>query len=141
MIFRALVRLLSRANVWLYVRTGGRLGGRLAGAPVLLLTSTGRQSGKPRTTPLLYLDLGESFAVVASFGGSPKHPAWFLNLRANPEVDVQVGNEHGGRRARIASDNEREQLWPRLVTMYPAYASYQEKTARRIPVVLLEPTG
>lgn len=141
MIFRGLVRLLSRANVWLYLKTGGRLGSRLAGAPVLLLTSTGRQSGKPRTTPLLYLDLGESFAVVASFGGSPKHPAWFLNLRANPDVDVQVGNEHRERRARIATDDEREQLWPRLVTMYPAYASYQEKTARRIPVVLLEPTG
>jgi F420H(2)-dependent quinone reductase len=140
-IFRGLVRLLGRANVWLYRKTSGRLGGRLAGAPVLLLTSIGRQSGKPRTTALLYLELGENLAVVASFGGSPKHPAWFLNLRANPNVDVQVGREFVGRRARIATDKERERLWPKLVEMYPAYASYQKRTARQIPVVLLEPTA
>jgi F420H(2)-dependent quinone reductase len=140
-IFRWLVRLLSRANVWLYRKTGGRLGGRLAGAPVLLLTTTGRRTGERRTTALLYLDLGESLAIVGSFGGTPKHPAWFLNLRSNPEVDVQLGKARSGRRARIATDEERARLWPRLVKMYPGYASYQEKTARRIPIVLLEPTG
>lgn len=141
MIFRRLVRLLGKANVWIYRKTGGRLGGRLVGAPVLLLTTTGRRSGKRRTTALLYLDLGESLAIVGSFGGSPKHPAWFLNLRSNPDVHVQVGEASSGRRARIATDEERDRLWPRLVEMYPAYASYQEKTARRIPIVLLEPTG
>ena len=133
------LRVASQANVWLYRRTGGQIGGRVRRAPILLLTTTGRRSGKPRTTPLLYLLDGENLVVVASSGGSPRHPAWFLNLREAPEVEVEVGRARQPRRARIAADEERERLWPRLVEMYPAYASYQEKTSRRIPVVLLAP--
>jgi deazaflavin-dependent oxidoreductase (nitroreductase family) len=133
------VRAMSRVNVWLYRKTNGRVGSRLRGAPVLLLTTTGRSSGELRTTPLLYLRDGEAYVVVASFGGSPNHPAWFLNIQANPEVEIQVGAERSARRARAASEQERERLWPTVVAMYPAYANYQTKTTRRIPVVLLEP--
>lgn len=133
------IRVMSRANVWLYRQTGGRVGGRLRGAPVLLLTTTGRKSGEPRTTPLLYLRDGDDYAVVASYGGRPHHPAWFLNAQADPDVEIQVGAERSARRARAATDEERDRLWPRLVELYRPYADYQAKTSRRIPVVLLEP--
>jgi F420H(2)-dependent quinone reductase len=133
------IRTMSRLNVWLYRKTGGRVGGRLRGAPVLLLTATGRKSGEPRTTPLLYLQDGDAYVVVASFGGSPRHPAWFVNAEANADVTVQVGSKTSARRARVATDEERERFWPRLVELYPAYANYQAKTSRRIPLVLLEP--
>lgn len=122
----------------LYRASGGKLGGRMQGAPVLLLTTTGKRSGKKRTTPLLYLEDGGALAIVASKGGAPAHPAWFHNLRANPEVEVEVGRRRETRRARVASAEERERLWPRLVELYGSYASYQEKTTREIPVVLLE---
>ncbi len=134
-----LIRVLSRLNTWLYQKTGGRIGGRLRGAPVLLLTTTGRKSGEARTTPLLYLRDGDDYAVVASYGGRPNHPAWFLNAQADPAVEMQVGRKRSARRARVATDEERERLWPRLVGVYGPYADYQAKTSRRIPVVLLEP--
>ena len=135
----AFIRALSRVNLWLYRTTGGRVGGRRRGAPVLLLTTTGRKSGAARTTPLLYLRDGDDYAVVASYGGRPHHPAWFLNARANPDVTIQVGAEQSARRARVATDEERTRLWPRLVEVYRPYADYQAKTSRRIPVVLLAP--
>jgi deazaflavin-dependent oxidoreductase (nitroreductase family) len=135
------IRVMSRVNVWLYRTTGGRFGGRLRGAPVLLLTTTGRKSGQPRTTPLLYLRDADNYAVVASYGGRPHHPAWFLNIEANPGVEIQVGTERMARRARVATDAERERLWPKVVEVYRPYADYQAKTSRRIPVVLLEPAA
>ncbi len=122
----------------LYRLLGGRAVGSFAGAPVLLLTTTGRRSGKKRTMPLLYLRDGDAIAVVASAGGQEAHPAWFLNLRANPEVEVEIGRERRTMRAREASPEERERLWPRLVEMYKSYGDYQLKTSRKIPVVLLE---
>jgi F420H(2)-dependent quinone reductase len=125
-------------NRVLYRATGGKVGGSMKGAPILLLTTTGRKSGKRRTTPLLYLRDGDALAVVASEGGAPRHPAWFHNLQANPQVEIEIGRERERRRARQATPEERERLWPGLVEMYAPYASYQEKTARTIPVVLLE---
>jgi deazaflavin-dependent oxidoreductase (nitroreductase family) len=135
-----LVRAFGRLHVRIYRLTGGRVVGRVGKAPILLLTTTGRRSGQPRTAPLLYLrdGEGERLAIVASFGGHPTHPVWYLNLEANPEVHVQVGRERYAATARTASAGERERLWPLLVEMYPGYAGYQEKTAREIPVVLLE---
>jgi deazaflavin-dependent oxidoreductase (nitroreductase family) len=140
------MHLMQRANVWLYQRTGGRVGGmfRLGaafprGVPVLLLTTIGRKSGEPRIAPLLYLQDGARYVVVASKGGMPKNPLWFDNLLANPEVEVQVGREHQRMRARVASAEERAALWPKLVALYADYANYQSWTDRVIPVVLLEP--
>jgi deazaflavin-dependent oxidoreductase (nitroreductase family) len=132
------VRILGRFHARIYRLTGGRFVGRVGRAPILLLTTTGRRSGQPRTAPLLYLRAGEQLAIVASFGGHPTHPVWYLNLEANPEVHVQVGREHYAAMARTASADERKRLWPLFVEMYPGYAGYQEKTAREIPVVVLE---
>jgi len=135
----ALVRALGRINVALYRRSGGRILGRVGKAPILLLTTAGRRSGEPRTAPLLFLRDGDRLAVVASFGGHPSHPAWYLNLTANPDVEVEVDRERFAARARTATPEERDRLWPGLVEMYGPYASYQRRTNREIPVVLLEP--
>ncbi|MEP6893019.1 MAG: nitroreductase family deazaflavin-dependent oxidoreductase [Gaiellaceae bacterium] len=131
------VRLLGRFHVRIYRLTGGRFVGRVGKAPILLLTTIGRRSGEPRTAPLLYLRDGERLAIVASFGGHPKHPVWYLNLAANPEVKVQVGRETFGAIASTAGAEDRERLWPQFVEMYPGYAGYKKKTSREIPIVLL----
>ena len=122
----------------LYRLTGGRVGARVAGLPVLLLTTTGRKSGKPRTVPLSYLAHGDALVLVGSKGGAPRHPAWYLNLEANPEVDVQIGREHRRLRARRAAAEEAERLWPAVLERSPGYAKYRAKTSREIPLVLLE---
>jgi F420H(2)-dependent quinone reductase len=132
------VAFFGAVNRRLYRATGGKLGGKMKGAPILLLTTKGRKSGKPRTAPLLYLREGDALAVVASEGGAPRHPAWFLNLQADPEVEVEVGRARERRRAREATGDERATLWQRLVELYPPYEIYQQKTERTIPVVLLE---
>lgn len=134
------VKLMSRLNTWVYRASGGRLGGRfMYGAPVLLLVTTGRKSGAPRTAPLLYLADGANYVVVASKGGMSQHPLWYRNLEANPDVEVEIGGEVKPMRARTANAAEKKKLWPRLVEMYPPYASYQARTERKIPVVLLSP--
>jgi F420H(2)-dependent quinone reductase len=125
-------------NTWLYRKTGGKLGGTLMGAPVLLLTTTGNKSGHKRTVPLLYLKDGARYFIVASKGGFPIDPAWYKNLVANPEVEVQEGPEVKAMRARTISEDEKAQVWPRLVAMYKPYQQYQDRTARSIPVVALE---
>jgi deazaflavin-dependent oxidoreductase (nitroreductase family) len=131
---------MSRANVWAYRLSGGRLGGRFwGGAPVLLLTTVGRRSGAPRTAPLLYLPDGENLVVVASKGGMSHHPLWYKNLEANPRVEVEVGSERRTMVSRRATAAEKAALWPRLVAMYPEYESYQVRTERDIPVVILSP--
>jgi deazaflavin-dependent oxidoreductase (nitroreductase family) len=130
---------LGNVNVWVYRRTGGRLGGRMAGAPVCILHHKGAKSGVERETPLLYMRDGEDVVIVASMGGSPKHPAWYHNLRANPDTEIEVGGEPIRVSTRTASPQERERLWPELVRMYASYADYQERTERTIPVVICEP--
>lgn len=121
----------------LYRTTGGKVGGSLFGAPILLLTTTGRKSGKRRTTPLVYLEQGEELVLVASSGGSDRMPAWYLNLRADPTVRVQVGRHKRRMQARRATPEEREELWPKVVELYRGYESYRLKTERRIPLVIL----
>ncbi len=134
------IRVMSAANVWVYRLTGGRVGGRfLRGAPVLLLTSIGCKSGQPRVAPLLYLRHGENLVIVASKGGMSRHPTWYRNVQANPEVEVEVGSERKKMRARTASPEEKATLWPKLVAMYPDYDDYQARTEREIPVVVLSP--
>ncbi len=141
-----IIKLGSKANTALYKATGGRVGGTWrvgAGlrkpAPVCLLTTIGRKSGQPRTAPLIYLRRGDSFVVVASQGGSAKNPAWYLNLRDNPQVTIQIGKEKHDLVARTATDAERAELWPGLVDTYADYDTYAAWTERTIPVVICEP--
>ena len=136
-----MAKALFALNTWLYRRTGGRLGSRVRGAPVLLLDHVGRKSGTTRTAPVLYLEDGADLVVVASRGGSDAMPAWFHNLMANPATTVQVRSERRSVLARQASDEERARLWPRLVEMYRDYDAYQRRTERQIPVVILSPAG
>jgi deazaflavin-dependent oxidoreductase (nitroreductase family) len=130
---------MTRTHSALYRRTDGKVGGRFRGSPTLLLTTTGRRSGKPRTTPLLYIDDGNRKVVVASYGGADQHPAWYQNLVAHPEVTVQAGASVERMRAEVAGPEERARLWPSLVAMYPTYDDYQAKTERQLPVVVLSP--
>jgi deazaflavin-dependent oxidoreductase (nitroreductase family) len=132
------IRLMSTLNVWAFRVSKGRIGGRfLRGAPVLLLTATGRKSGKPRTTPLLYLRDGERLVVVASKGGFSTHPLWYRNVEADPQVEVEIGGERRKMLARRASEAEKKELWPRLTAMYRDFDDYQARTERDIPVVIL----
>lgn len=134
---RAAVGLHSR----LYRLSGGRLGSRIAGSPVLVLVTTGRKTGAERHTPLLYLQDGEDLVVVASNGGTASHPAWYLNLRAEPRAGAILGDRRLRVVASEATEDDRRELWQRLVEMYPGYAGYQEKTDREIPVVRLRPAS
>lgn len=134
-------KIVQDGNVWLYRRTGGKVGGKMQGAPILLLTTRGRKSGKQRVTPLIYLEDGQELAVVASKGGWPTDPLWYRNLQADPAVEVQVGPDVKTMTARTAIPDEREKLWPRLVKIYAAYDDYQSWSDRLIPVVILSPRG
>ena len=124
----------------IYRATGGRIGKRLPGLrQMLLLDHVGAKSGVKRTAPLLYIDDGPNLVLVASKGGYPKNPAWYYNLKANPETTVQVGSEIRRVRAREAAADERPRLWKKAVDLYPGYRGYQERTDRQIPVIVLEP--
>ncbi len=137
---KALMSVFVALNVWVYRLSGGRLMGKMGAAPILLLTTIGRKSGQSRTVPLLYLKDDGRFVLVASLGGAPKHPAWYLNLEANPAVTVQAGRTRLAGTARRASAEEKARLWPRLVAIYPQYAEYQKRTTRDIPVVIVSAT-
>ncbi len=122
--------------------TNGRLLGRMAGMPVVMLTTTGRKSGRPRATMLTSpLQLGESVVLVASNGGDHRHPRWFLNLRENPDVEIVMEGRHRRMHARVAAPGEMHELWPKVTQVYPRYAEYQKKTTRDIPFVILDPAG
>jgi deazaflavin-dependent oxidoreductase (nitroreductase family) len=128
----------TQAHGFLYRLSGGRLGGTFRGAPVLLLQHIGRKTGHNRTSPLLYLSDGDDLVIVASNGGSRRHPVWWLNLREHPSTTVEVGSDKRAVVARQASAEEKARLWPRLVEIYAPYADYQKRTSREIPVVVLE---
>ena len=131
---------LMKGHAAVYRATRGVVGHRFPGAPpMLLLDYVGARSARKRTTPLVYVRDGENVVVVASKGGHPKHPAWFHNLRANPDATVQIGAERLPVHARVATPAERERLWPEAVRIYGPYRSYQERTEREIPLVILEP--
>ena len=129
----------AKIHASVFRATGGRIGGRMVGSPVLLLVTTGRKSGQRRTTVLLYLEDGGRYVIVASNGGTATHPMWWLNLQADPEVTVEVGGRKTHVRATEARGEEKARLWQRLVRMYPSYEDYQKRTDREIPVVILEP--
>lgn len=105
----------------------------------LLLTTTGRKSGELRTTPLIYKKVGEAYVIVASLGGNPEHPFWYLNLLSNPDCTIQVGRTVLKARARTVPDDERTRLWTEAARQYPDYDEYQSRTSRKIPVVAVEP--
>jgi deazaflavin-dependent oxidoreductase (nitroreductase family) len=135
-----LLRVIGPVHNAIYRLSGGKVAGRMGDAPVLLLSVIGRKSGKRRTTPLLYGRDGDNHVVIASMGGAPKHPAWYLNLQEQ-EAEIEVGRERLRARARDAEGEERDRLWAHMVALFPNYAEYQTKTERRIPVVVLEPIG
>lgn len=135
-----IIKWMSRAQSWVYRKTDGRLGGTfLQGAPVALLTTTGRKTGEPRVSPLLYLRDGNRIVLVASKGGAATNPMWYLNLKANPKVSVQIKDEVLRLTARDATEAERAQYWPRLTAMYTSFDDYQSWTDRVIPVVICDP--
>jgi deazaflavin-dependent oxidoreductase (nitroreductase family) len=134
-----IIRGVSRIDTWIYHRSGGRLGGVGRKVPVALLTTTGRKTGQPRLSPLYCMPEGDKVIFVASKGGADKNPAWYLNLKANPTVQVQLKKDVRTLTARDASDEERAQYWPKLIGLFPGWQAYQQWTARRIPVVICEP--
>jgi deazaflavin-dependent oxidoreductase (nitroreductase family) len=134
-----LMELFWKVHPWLYRASGGRIGGSAMGMPVLLLTTTGRRTGEKRTKALMYLPKGDACVVIASYAGEPRHPAWWLNLKANPQAEIQQGGKVSRVVAREADSEERERLWQEVVARESGYATYAERTTRRIPVVVLEP--
>jgi deazaflavin-dependent oxidoreductase (nitroreductase family) len=128
----------TQAHVHAYRLSRGRLAGSYRGCPVLLLDHIGRRSGKKRTSPLIYARDGDDLVIVASKGGSHTDPLWWLNLKEHPETTVQVGSEKLKVIARQATPEEKERVWPVLVGIYPPYESYQQRSSRDIPVILLE---
>jgi len=136
----AFMRVVNGMHRGMFMATNGRLGNRIAGMPVLMLETTGRKSGKKRTTMLTSpVQEDDCIVLVASYGGDPRHPTWFLNLRANPEVEIVMDGQRRPMTARVANDEERNRLWPNVTGKYRGYAQYQTRTDREIPLVILEP--
>ena len=130
--------LFGQEHVERYRATDGEEGHEWQGTVTLLLTTTGRRSGEPRTTPLIYQEHDGAYLIVASKGGADEPPAWYLNLQENPEVDVQVKADRFKARARTATPEEKAEMWPTMTKEWPAYDDYQRKTDREIPIVVLE---
>jgi F420H(2)-dependent quinone reductase len=138
---RPIVRVVTALHRALYRASGGRIGSRIGAGRVLLLTTIGRRSGRRRTAPLAYLADGERLVVVAAFGGADVHPGWFLNLLACADVEVELaGQPRRWMRARPAAPDQHASLWEKATALYPRCAAYQRRTARPIPLVVLEPS-
>jgi deazaflavin-dependent oxidoreductase (nitroreductase family) len=131
--------LLNEEHTRVYRETGGQTGYLWNGVPILLLTTTGRRSGEPRTTPLIFGRDRDDYLVIASLGGAPRHPSWYLNLQTNPEAEVQVKADHIPVIARTAGTEEKPRLWKIMRDQWPNYDVYQTRTQREIPVVVLTP--
>lgn len=140
-IVRLATRYLGAVHRALYRASGGRIGSRIWGLPIVLLTTTGRSSGRARTVPLCSLRDGERFVVIASYGGLDRAPSWWLNLERQPHATVQLGATAHAVVAHEAGGAERERLWAEVTTRAPGYLAYQRRTARRIPVVVLVPAS
>jgi F420H(2)-dependent quinone reductase len=138
---RLAMKLGSGAHAGVYRATGGKLFGRMGKSPILLLNTVGRKSGKKRTSPLLYVMDGEDFVIIASKGGAPTHPAWYLNLRDNPDATVEIGDREVRVSAEEADPEEKARLWGRMVEIYPTYDDYQKETEREIPLLILRPVS
>ena len=135
----------NRGIVEQFRANGGKVGPPFEGATMVLLTTTGAKTGQPRLTPLVYRPDGDRILIIGSYGGAPKHPAWFLNLRANPNVVVEVGDgttiDRYEATATVLPDDERNEMWAKITAEMPGFADYQDKTSRVIPVVALTRNG
>ena len=131
--------LIFKVIVFLYNVSGGRIGGKMDKVPVLLLTTTGRKTGKKRTLPLIYIMDGSAYVITASAGGADKNPGWFFNIRSNPQATIQVKDKHIKVTAEIAGREKKSELWARLVEVAPNFAGYQKRSSREIPMVILHP--
>ncbi|HEY0755291.1 MAG TPA: nitroreductase family deazaflavin-dependent oxidoreductase [Ktedonobacteraceae bacterium] len=130
-----------KVQVFLYRLSGGSIAGTFRGIPILLLTTMGRKTGTKRTKPLIYLMDNDQMVLVASHGGTPTHPSWWRNLQQTPHAEIQIKRTLQQVEAREATLEERERLWPKLVALYPDYETYQKRTTRIIPIVLLQRTN
>jgi F420H(2)-dependent quinone reductase len=135
------LRWTGKLNVPLYRASGGRIGGRVGKAPVLLLTTTGRKSGQKRTAPVVYLADGERMIVIGSNAGHARVPAWSLNLKADPDAEVEVGRKRVRVRARVAEGSERAELWRKCNQQYSGFDDYEARTSRDIALFVLEPVA
>jgi len=136
---KAIYSFMMRLMVSQYRRTKGKFGGQVAGLPVLLLTTTGRKSGKQHTTPLGFLEDNGDYVIIASNGGQDKNPAWFHNLKANPNATIEIKDQPLQVTAEVALPDRRSRLWDRLVKLSPQYGGYEKKTTREIPMIILHP--
>ena len=135
-------RVVNAIHETVFIATKGRVAGKGFGMPVVRLTTTGRKTGKQRTTMLTSpVQDGDRMVIVASWGGDDRNPMWFLNLQANPDVEVTFDGATRAMRAHVATAEERAELWPRVVAAYKGYGQYQTRTEREIPLVILEPAG
>jgi deazaflavin-dependent oxidoreductase (nitroreductase family) len=130
-----------REHMQTYLESGGKEGHFWRGVPTLLLKTIGRRSGRPSVLPLIYGRHNDDYVIVASKGGAPEHPAWYLNLKAEPHVEVQVGTHHFAAETRDALDDERPHLWQEMSGIWPQYDDYAKATDRQIPIVVLEFRG
>jgi F420H(2)-dependent quinone reductase len=133
--------LIMPLQIALYRWSGGRVGSRMGGVRFLLLTATGRKSGKTYTTPLAYIDHEDGYVIAATNAGFPHHPGWYYNLKAEPGATIQVGNRVTATVAEEATGEARDQLWDRFLAQIPGYAAYQERTDRVFPMMILRPVG
>jgi deazaflavin-dependent oxidoreductase (nitroreductase family) len=139
LLVRSATRYLGALHRRLYRLSGSRIGGRIWDLPVVLLTTTGRQSGKKRTVPLCSFRRGDDVVVIASYGGLDQQPGWWLNLQANPQAEIVAGRERRTVTARNAAPDERTLLWSEVTARAPGYLEYERRTTREIPVVILQP--
>ncbi len=135
------IRFFTALNVLVYRLSGGRLMNRYEGAPICLVTMTGRKSGRRKTIGLMYTEHARDVLLVASLGGAPQHPVWYYNLMAHPQIEVQVGRVRRRMFAREADAEERRTLWPVVVANYPSFEVYQKRTTRQIPLFVCSPTA
>jgi F420H(2)-dependent quinone reductase len=139
MVFDWLFKLFTKFQVAVFRRTNGKYLASMRGMPVLLLTTVGRKTGLPRTTPLMYIRDSERYVITASNNGRDNHPAWFYNLQASPAVEIDVPGKHLKVTAELASSAEEDRLWPILVAQAPFFDGYRKKTSREIPMIVLKP--
>jgi len=134
----SIAKIMTSVHTSIYQATKGKVGGKFGAAHILLLTTTGRKSGQPRTTPLNYYSDGDRIVLIASNNGQDHDPAWYLNIGANPSVTIQRGGQTETRTVRVATAEEKAELWPKIIAWYKGYAKYQAKTSRNIPLVIVE---
>lgn len=141
MIVKWMFHQFMRLQIFMYRRSRGKTFGRVRGMPVLLLTTVGRKTGKPRVTPVMYIRDGDNYVITASYAGLGKHPGWFFNLMSNPQTTIEVNGMTNGVTAHQASPTEKDRLWKQLVEQAPFFEGYRKKTTRDIPMVILQPAG